>query len=504
MYKRRSIIFCSLLPIFLILNLLVVDAIGVELVCLRDGEKIRFSKCNPNMDDFVCEKTLCQLCVEESGGIYCPKNINSCNDASQDTCTFIYDDIETEQEQPGGDLPVITLLSPANEHKEQKAGGIDFSFHATHSYTLDKCYLILNENVVAEKNAPIQSKTNIINYSVDAGSYDWKIKCTEREQYGGRIIVSSSRTLYVGDVEETGEGGENNNNETGQNETAQESDIALLNPENGWSATGTQDVSFNYEISQDVNLTDVRECSLVLNDVVVATSNNLTSHANTFLYLVSQSSYDWKVTCLAAENLTSETRSLIINSPTSAPVGGGGGGGGGGGSSYRTYVATTEQSSEGYTKELKEKEKINFYINNGEEQEQHTVTVGNISDSSATLTIQSEPITVVLSIGQTKKFDLTADGYYDLLIKLNKIETQKANLTIQTINENIPEEEIGENIGSVGTEENTETGNIKSNIGLTGAAIGIFNRSRVPIVIAFIIVVVFAVVIVNYYRKKEN
>jgi len=56
------------------------------------------------------------------------------------------------------------------------------------------------------------------------------------------------------------------------------------------------------------------------------------------------------------------------------------------------------------------------------------------------LRIQSSPIDAELLIGEEKKFDLTADGIYDISITLNSIASLKANVTAKLISEEVETE----------------------------------------------------------------
>ena len=63
----------------------------------------------------------------------------------------------------------------------------------------------------------------------------------------------------------------------------------------------------------------------------------------------------------------------------------------------------------------------------------HTVSVSSISGNKATITIQSDPVTLTLAVGQEELVDTNSDGTSDIYIKLNKIENNKADLTIVAV-----------------------------------------------------------------------
>lgn len=108
------------------------------------------------------------------------------------------------------------------------------------------------------------------------------------------------------------------------------------------------------------------------------------------------------------------------------------GGGGGGGST--TFKPNETQTQEGYTKELRKQEAVQFTLfdsNAG----RHTLTVNSVGADHVNITIRSDPIRLTLGIGQSAKLNLTSASFYDLLVRLESITAGKARITIQTINE---------------------------------------------------------------------
>tara|TARA_Y100000034_G_C6884393_1_gene405855 strand:- start:271 stop:2169 length:1899 start_codon:yes stop_codon:yes gene_type:complete len=150
-----------------------------------------------------------------------------------------------------------------------------------------------------------------------------------------------------------------------------------------------------------------------------------------------------------AGNTGSASTSLVVN------LGGGGGGGsGGGGSSENFYTKTVPIVSEDFTKletitqQLKPKERIKIRLGESEEGkndgEEHYIGVRSVTLVSAVVEIASDPVRIDLDIGEEAKVDLTGDGFYDVYVKLNKIENGRADLTIRSIKEEVPEEELEE------------------------------------------------------------
>ncbi len=206
--------------------------------------------------------------------------------------------------------------------------------------------------------------------------------------------------------------------------------ITLLGPAEGYSATGTTTVSFQYNASDNLNLTN---CSLVLNGLITDYNSSAINNTNTISRTLSAGSYNWNINCTdQVGNIgNSSIRSLTINSP---PDGGeGGGGGGGGGAANYNYIANESQLSDGYAKALGKGDKITFKI----KEVAHTLALNQLGANYANITINSAPINLLLMAGQEIKINLTSGKFYDLLVKLEGIIGAKANITIKTINEQI-------------------------------------------------------------------
>ncbi|MCK9595891.1 hypothetical protein M0R19_01765 [Candidatus Pacearchaeota archaeon] len=90
-----------------------------------------------------------------------------------------------------------------------------------------------------------------------------------------------------------------------------------------------------------------------------------------------------------------------------------------------------EQLSQGTIVDLKENNDIKFNL----DEEEHRILINSIQGNSVDFTIYSTPISASLKIGETKKFDVDSDNFFDLSIKLNGITDDKADLYIKEINE---------------------------------------------------------------------
>jgi len=103
-----------------------------------------------------------------------------------------------------------------------------------------------------------------------------------------------------------------------------------------------------------------------------------------------------------------------------------------------TYVEDDKELSEKgeITKSLSEKSRIRIKINSKE----HNVGVSELTTTTAKIEVSSVTQKATLSIGDERKFDVNEDRYYDLSIILNSIESNKADITIKSIREEVTEE----------------------------------------------------------------
>lgn len=137
---------------------------------------------------------------------------------------------------------------------------------------------------------------------------------------------------------------------------------------------------------------------------------------------------------------------------------GGGSGGGGGGGAIASVIPTIspEELNQGYTKWMKQNEKIKFVIYDNE----HTITITEITNTNVTITINSEPLTKTLNEGEEWEVDINNNNNPDILIRLNNIiDGDLANIEIKDISVEIEtqEEEIIEETTTTTTTTTTST-----------------------------------------------
>lgn len=148
-------------------------------------------------------------------------------------------------------------------------------------------------------------------------------------------------------------------------------------------------------------------------------------------------------TACIAKDYIGNTATSNLSYTVSGASGDSGGAGGGAQLEYtQTYVYDSKELSEQgeIKKELSSKSRIKVQIDNTK----HYVGVTNVAATSAEIEVSSTPQKATLSVGDEKKFDVTGDGYYDVYVKLESIESSKANITLKSIYEKIISEEGGE------------------------------------------------------------
>lgn len=193
---------------------------------------------------------------------------------------------------------------------------------------------------------------------------------------------------------------------------------------------------------------------------ITSDSNFITSHSALLNELTASTTYYYNISsCDRANNcITNGSYNFTTSAAPVIQSASTGGGGGGGGSTYVTYVPTKEQISAGYTKELNKEDRIKFTFFDSNTVE-HTLALNEVKQNSVNITIRSNPINLLLGIGQSAKLNLTSSNYYDIYVKLESLENNKAKITMQIIHEEIPKqiiEKVVENPINKSYEENSD------------------------------------------------
>jgi len=102
-----------------------------------------------------------------------------------------------------------------------------------------------------------------------------------------------------------------------------------------------------------------------------------------------------------------------------------------------TFIVTNNQFENGYSKELEERQRLRVKINS-----YHYTGVIGLTETSAVINVSSDPQQVEFNINDEKRFDLNEDDYYDLIVRLNSIEDNKADVFVQSIYEHVVKKKL--------------------------------------------------------------
>lgn len=182
-----------------------------------------------------------------------------------------------------------------------------------------------------------------------------------------------------------------------------------------------------------------------------------------------------------------------------------GGGGGGGSSIVSTWVKEIKMNDSelnlGQTlKIMKNKYRISFNVSGMG----HSVGILNMTNKTVSIIVNSTPQYATLTVGESKKFDVDSNGYYDILVGLVSIVNGDATLSFQKINEAVnPTSTPSTNPDNTNT--NTPTtqpsgdNNPPTNTGLDGSKKG---STVIYWVIGAVILVILIIMIAS--RKKKS
>jgi hypothetical protein len=197
----------------------------------------------------------------------------------------------------------------------------------------------------------------------------------------------------------------------------------------------TSRITVNYTCSDSGS--GVKSCSVTSSSDGSVSSNTITSlDCGVDDVTVTVTAQDY------ANNTKTRTSSAFANDACDGSSDDSSGGGSDSTDSNTTWTATyTVKDSDfkaGYSKELAEKTRIKFNVNS----EQHTLGIIDLTSTRATINVSSTPQQATLSKGDSKKFDVDDDNFYDLIVTLNSINNSKANITILAISEEMEAKKI--------------------------------------------------------------
>jgi len=204
--------------------------------------------------------------------------------------------------------------------------------------------------------------------------------------------------------------------------------ITLISPATATSATTS---AYNFTF----NLTDastVSNCSLILDNFIVNILTGINSTGGTngmYNSSLSVSDHTWKISCtdIFGNTNTSATRTFTVSATAEASSSSGGGGGSS--SVTQTYSVSEKSLNDGNKLNLNTNDKISFAV----QASSHTLTLNKFNSTTATVKIQSDPITAVLEKGISQKFDINNDSVNDLIVRYDGMSSGKAMVFLQSI-----------------------------------------------------------------------
>lgn len=174
-------------------------------------------------------------------------------------------------------------------------------------------------------------------------------------------------------------------------------------------------------------------------------SGTTTSQTITESSLSCGTNYTYDVSCVDAAGNTGTASSSWGTSSCSSETSTSSGGGGSTTVWTSTFIAESGSLEAGYTREIAAKERIRVAVSGKD----HHVGVLEVTSTQAKIEVSSAPQQATLSIGESKKFEVTNDSVYDLAVTVRSITEGKVNLTIYSISEPFTPGTDGSSSGSI-------------------------------------------------------
>lgn len=286
--------------------------------------------------------------------------------------------------------------------------------------TLDTRTLQFNNTVPASRSLRFYNATNLLTYNLTGG-----VLCSNVDGCDNNvnITIAPNDTIYVLD----------NFNLT-QNETRLYSPL-------WFSSTNTSSVNVSSNLTQTINTT------LVINVTTCANLTNIRyiSHTGTYNLILNASNYTCTDTLATIPGIPIEpanSSNLLYwnySIPATVTTTDDSSSGSSGTTNqatrywYSTYDNTNTELSVTQTLStaLYTRERVRIKVNG----EQHTIGIVAINGNVATINISSTPQQITLAKNESKNVDLEKDGYYDLIITLNDIVANRAQISMRYIHE---------------------------------------------------------------------
>lgn len=317
----------------------------------------------------------------------------------------------------------MSFVSPTPSHNDNLAQtNISVNVSAMDNSALDsiRIYLWGSSGLVNNTNFSVSGTANYssINFTgLSEGEYSLNISANDSR--GNENLTSETRTINL-----------YNNRPV----------INLIDPSDPTTTTLT---SRNFTFTVWAGSYSISSCSLILDGSVINRITSVTKSVTNGMYNTSLSvaNHTWSINCTAnGVTSNSSSRTLRINPSSDDNNDDDDSDGGNPAVSYwfGTFVVTDAQLREGYTKEMQNHYRLQIRINNTT----HYVGIVNVSGDRATINVSSTPQQAVLYIGESKKFEVTGDYYYDVLVSLLNVSGSKAKISVKYVHDALSANEI--------------------------------------------------------------
>lgn len=209
-----------------------------------------------------------------------------------------------------------------------------------------------------------------------------------------------------------------------------------------WNISANRDLLFTFDVTPPTapvfscTPSDVTQGQLII--CSCSGSSDANSGIDSYSYTVNPDTEltgAFSLTCVVTDKAGNSNSSIALYTVNLAPSPGGlgGGQGGGGGEKWKkTIIVSDEQFADGNLYELKEMERLKINISGID----YYIGILKIVNNTAKIEVMSAK-TIILDIDKDNKLELTSDNYYDILIRLNYIRSNKAGIYIKSLYESV-------------------------------------------------------------------
>lgn len=166
------------------------------------------------------------------------------------------------------------------------------------------------------------------------------------------------------------------------------------------------------------------------------------------------------------------------------------------------FIVQATQLSKGYNKTMYTGETLLFKVGT----KTHNITVASYAGGILTVVIRSEPVTVVLSSGETKQVDLNGNGKNDLNVTFNSVVNGKPMITLKSISEGTTSPpSTGTLPGGGGTTPPGTIINVTNSTKLDGKnESGWDTQTMIIVIVALIIFIILVIVAIIFAMKHQR